>query len=89
MNHGINKYFNFFDFIVGRLTVNFLSISTSSSTVLNYSVVQFIYLYLYIFLATSSQDDLHRRIGGRCSSDNMKVVFKVCCRPEDVQNNSE
>uniref|UniRef100_A0A336LS71 CSON002177 protein n=1 Tax=Culicoides sonorensis TaxID=179676 RepID=A0A336LS71_CULSO len=29
--------------------------------------------------ATSSKDDLHRRIGGRCSSHNMKVVFKVCC----------
>nr|CAD7609624.1 unnamed protein product [Timema genevievae] len=32
--------------------------------------------------ATSSKDDLHRRIGGRCSSHNMKVVFKVCCRPD-------
>lgn len=30
-------------------------------------------------LATSSKDDLHRRIGGRCSTNNMKVVFKVCC----------
>lgn len=29
--------------------------------------------------ATSSKDDLHRRIGGRCSTNNMKVVFKVCC----------
>jgi len=28
-------------------------------------------------LATSSQDDLHRRIGGRCSSSNTKVIFKV------------
>lgn len=42
----------------------------------------------YYFISTSSQDDLHRRIGGRCSSDNMKVVFKVCCRPEDVLNNN-
>lgn len=32
--------------------------------------------------ATSSKDDLHRRIGGRCSTNNMKVVFKVCCAPE-------
>ena len=32
-----------------------------------------------IFLATSSKDDLYRRIGGRCTTDNMKVVFKVCC----------
>lgn len=29
------------------------------------------------FSATSSQDDLHRRIGGRCSSSNTKVIFKV------------
>lgn len=37
--------------------------------------------------ATSSKDDLHRRIGGRCSTNNMKVVFKVCCAPEtDSQN---
>lgn len=32
--------------------------------------------------ATSSKDDLHRRIGGRCSTNNMKVVFKVCCADE-------
>lgn len=37
-------------------------------------------------IATSSRDDLHRRVGGRCSSHNMKVVFKVCCQPGD--NNS-
>ncbi|KAK7084212.1 hypothetical protein SK128_014038, partial [Halocaridina rubra] len=30
---------------------------------------------------TSSKDDLHRRIGGRCSTHHMKVVFKVCCDP--------
>ncbi|XP_067614571.1 uncharacterized protein Ephrin isoform X2 [Eurosta solidaginis] len=33
--------------------------------------------------ATSSKDDLYRRIGGRCSTNNMKVVFKVCCAVED------
>ncbi|XP_049536531.1 uncharacterized protein LOC125951616 [Anopheles darlingi] len=33
----------------------------------------------YYFISTSSKDDLHRRIGGRCTTDNMKVVFKVCC----------
>lgn len=33
----------------------------------------------YYFISTSSKEDLHRRIGGRCTSDNMKVVFKVCC----------
>ncbi|CAI6353856.1 unnamed protein product [Macrosiphum euphorbiae] len=41
----------------------------------------------YYFISTSSKDDIHRRIGGRCSTNNMKVVFKVCCRPEDQQNN--
>ncbi|XP_064082310.1 ephrin-B1-like isoform X2 [Macrobrachium nipponense] len=35
----------------------------------------------YYFISTSSKDDLHRRIGGRCSSHHMKVVFKVCCDP--------
>lgn len=38
-------------------------------------------------LATSSKDDLHRRIGGRCSTNNMKVVFKVCCAPEAESQN--
>ncbi|XP_037051126.1 ephrin-B2 isoform X1 [Bradysia coprophila] len=37
----------------------------------------------YYFISTSSKDDLHRRIGGRCSTNNMKVVFKVCCAPEE------
>ncbi|XP_050339901.1 uncharacterized protein LOC126766111 isoform X2 [Bactrocera neohumeralis] len=37
----------------------------------------------YYFISTSSKDDLYRRIGGRCSTNNMKVVFKVCCAPED------
>ncbi|XP_044742081.1 uncharacterized protein LOC123303049 [Chrysoperla carnea] len=36
----------------------------------------------YYFISTSSKGDLHRRIGGRCSTHNMKVVFKVCCAPE-------
>lgn len=40
----------------------------------------------YYFISTSSKDDLHRRIGGRCSTNNMKVVFKVCCRPDDLHN---
>lgn len=38
----------------------------------------------YYFISTSSREDLHRRIGGRCSTHNMKVVFKVCCKPEDL-----
>lgn len=41
----------------------------------------------YYFISTSSKDDLHRRIGGRCTSHNMKVVFKVCCNA-DAQSSS-
>uniref|UniRef100_A0A1B6CNF4 Ephrin RBD domain-containing protein n=2 Tax=Clastoptera arizonana TaxID=38151 RepID=A0A1B6CNF4_9HEMI len=40
----------------------------------------------YYFISTSSKDDLHRRIGGRCFTNNMKMVFKVCCRPDDLHN---
>lgn len=40
----------------------------------------------YYFISTSSQTDIHRRIGGRCSTDNMKMVFKVCCAPERAPN---
>ncbi|XP_031640107.1 hybrid signal transduction histidine kinase E [Contarinia nasturtii] len=42
----------------------------------------------YYFISTSSKDDLHRRIGGRCSTNNMKVVFKVCCAPETETQNA-
>lgn len=31
----------------------------------------------YYFISTSSREDLHRRIGGRCTTHNMKIVFKV------------
>ncbi|CAB4058556.1 EFNB [Lepeophtheirus salmonis] len=31
----------------------------------------------YYFISTSSKDDIHRRLGGSCLSNNMKVVFKV------------
>jgi len=31
----------------------------------------------YYFISTSSRTDLHRRVGGSCSSHNMKVIFKV------------
>lgn len=31
----------------------------------------------YYFISTSSRSDLHRRVGGSCSSHNMKVIFKV------------
>jgi len=31
----------------------------------------------YYFISTSSKRDLHRRVGGSCSTHNMKVIFKV------------
>ncbi len=31
----------------------------------------------YYFISTSSSSDLHRRIGGRCSTNNMKMVLKI------------
>lgn len=31
----------------------------------------------YYFISTSTADDLHRRIGGKCTTHNMKIVFKV------------
>ncbi len=37
----------------------------------------------YYFISTSSRNDLHRRVGGGCSSNNMKVVFRVA--PDEHQ----
>ena len=34
----------------------------------------------YFFVSTSSRSDLYRKIGGRCTSHNMKLVFKVAER---------
>jgi len=31
----------------------------------------------YYFLSTSSHTDIKRRVGGRCSTNNMKMVFKI------------
>lgn len=31
----------------------------------------------YYFISTSSNEDLHRRVGGGCSTHNMKMIFKV------------
>lgn len=31
----------------------------------------------YYFISTSSKEDLHRRVGGWCTTHNMKMVFKV------------
>ncbi|KAH8272499.1 hypothetical protein KR044_012131, partial [Drosophila immigrans] len=43
----------------------------------------------YYFISTSSKDDLYRRIGGRCSTNNMKVVFKVCCAAEEKNRTTQ
>jgi ephrin-B len=38
----------------------------------------------YYFISTSSRRDLHRRVGGSCSSHNMKVIFKVAPSGEEA-----
>lgn len=42
----------------------------------------------YYFISTSSRSDLYRRIGGRCSSHNMRVVFKVAENPMETTTTS-
>lgn len=39
----------------------------------------------YYFISTSSRHDLHRRAGGSCSSNNMKVIFKVAESKDYIQ----
>jgi hypothetical protein len=34
----------------------------------------------YYFISTSSRNDLHRRVGGGCSSSNMRLIFKVASK---------
>jgi hypothetical protein len=36
----------------------------------------------YYFISTSSTKDLHRRVGGSCSTHNMKVIFKIAQNSE-------
>jgi len=49
----------------------------------------------YYFISTSSRRDLHRRVGGSCSTHNMKVIFKVAAskaeeeRRDAVNNNRQ
>ena len=31
----------------------------------------------YYFISTSSNEDLHRRVGGGCATHNMRMIFKV------------
>jgi len=35
----------------------------------------------YYFISTSSSEDLHRRVGGGCSTNNMRMIFKVSNDP--------
>ena len=39
----------------------------------------------YYFISTSNSKDIHRRVGGWCSSHNMKMVFKVVDGPASMQ----
>jgi len=45
----------------------------------------------YYFISTSSRNDLHRRVGGGCSSNNMRLIFKVASKSihqdDNVLNN--
>ena len=43
----------------------------------------------YYFISTSSKSDLHRRVGGACSSKNMKLIFKVASDTNDSIRNRE
>merc|ERR1711997_79724 len=37
----------------------------------------------YYFVSTSSRLDIHRRVGGYCSSHNMRMIFRVAEREEE------
>ena len=37
----------------------------------------------YYFISTASREDLHRRVGGGCSTHNMKMIFKVATNRDD------
>jgi hypothetical protein len=43
----------------------------------------------FSFIATSSKDDLHRRIGGHCSTGNTKVIFKVFGEGDAIKTTTE
>jgi len=39
----------------------------------------------YYFISTSSNQDLHRRVGGGCATNNMKMIFKVADNGGNVE----
>ena len=43
----------------------------------------------YYFISTSSRKDLHRRVGGSCSSNNMKIVFRVAPKMDSMPRQAE
>ena len=43
----------------------------------------------YYFISTSSKSDLHRRVGGGCSSNNMKIVFRVAPESDNLVSSSK
>ena len=51
--------------------------------------LEFIPGHSYFFISTSSRSDLHRRVGGSCSSNNMKVSFKIAAMPSINSDNNE
>jgi len=42
----------------------------------------------YYFISTSSRRDLHRRVGGSCSTHNMKVIFKVAASKAEEERDA-
>ena len=42
----------------------------------------------YYLISTSTSRDIHRRVGGFCSSHNMKMIFKVAEREEQPKVNT-
>ena len=42
----------------------------------------------YYFISTSAHGDLHRRLGGKCSTHNMKVQFKVANNDHETGTSS-
>jgi len=40
----------------------------------------------YYFISTSNQNDIHRRVGGWCSSHNMKMAFRVADNKEEGED---
>ena len=51
--------------------------------------LEFIPGHSYYFISTSSKMDLHRRVGGACSSKNMRLVFKVAPDSESAKDSRE